>query len=116
MAPPPPGSAPQLCDLNADQIPPWCWGAARGELGSCEGLESRALCRSSADDRPPHFLNPYEYATSPDEAFAALERVVISNGGEILQKQGVVAQSVAGRDAYLWAYFPKSAGVEGAWM
>eukprot|EP00747_Dinoflagellata_sp_TGD_P068228 gnl/TRDRNA2_/TRDRNA2_155623_c1_seq1.p1 gnl/TRDRNA2_/TRDRNA2_155623_c1~~gnl/TRDRNA2_/TRDRNA2_155623_c1_seq1.p1 ORF type:complete len:202 (-),score=50.63 gnl/TRDRNA2_/TRDRNA2_155623_c1_seq1:30-635(-) len=103
LLPPPAGSAPPLCD-NA----PWCWGAPGGALGSCSGLEPRAVCLTSADDRPPYFLNPYEYEDSLDDALTALEKAVVRLGGEVLEKK----KKGDGFDAYLWAYFAKS-GVDG---
>ena len=62
---PPAEGPPTICDTSSGAVlEPWCWGARAGALGTCDGLEARALCASSADDRPAHFLYPTEYETS----------------------------------------------------
>jgi hypothetical protein len=44
---------------------PTCIGPVDGTLGSCAGLDS---CLSSFDDRPAHFVNPWEFEDDPVRA------------------------------------------------
>ena len=103
----------------AEAVPSWCWGPRGGGLGTCDGLEDRAFCFSSADDRPEHFLTPLEFtevsasgrgggggagagSLGQEAAFQALRKSTERLGGLVQE----VAGPEEGSAAYLWAFFP----------
>ena len=100
--------APGAPACSAAAVPSWCWGARDGALGTCDGLEGRTFCFSSADDRPAHFLTPLEYSDTPqrgglaEAALGALKGAVGRLGGVVEETAG----PSTGSAGYLWAYFP----------
>lgn len=69
-----------------------------GTLGSCSAVE--VPCSSSYDDRPAHFVAPWQYDGQPG---AALQRLV-----RVLQDAGATIQQQS-RD-YVYATLPQEIG------
>ncbi len=68
-------AAPQYGDC------PTCIGPSSEALGSCAGLSA---CISSYDDRPSHFVTPWEFEESQSEAMGRLQRALKQLGGQSL--------------------------------
>jgi len=92
-----------LLDETAPEIgdcPTCVAGSSRsGTLGACAG----AACVSSFDDRPDHFVAPWEFDGPAAAAFKKLKSTVAALGGEIAAEEA---------PGYLYATF--SGGVGGA--
>ena len=105
--------------MRAEAVPSWCWGARDGALGTCDELEGRAFCFSSADDRPAHFLTPLEYNDAASggsgsfrerrDAAPSIEAALRALGEAVGHLGGVVEEAAGpstGSAGYMWAYFP----------
>ena len=66
-------AAPQYGDC------PTCIGPSSEALGSCAGLNA---CISSYDDRPAHFVTPWEFEESQSQAMDRLQRTLEQLGGQ----------------------------------
>lgn len=64
---------------------PTCLGPVDSTLGSCSGLPT---CLSTYDDRPAHFVGPWEYSGSKDQALGRLLRVIQQVGGQMETQEG----------------------------
>ncbi|MEW5301405.1 MAG: hypothetical protein WDW38_009619 [Sanguina aurantia] len=83
-----PGLASQFFKETEPEIGncPTCLGAVDGTLGSCS---DQPHCLSSYDDRPPHFVAPWQYDTGTQEAaIMKLQETVLTLGGEVLSVEG----------------------------
>lgn len=89
-----------LPQLPAEKSPvvgdcPTCVGGVNDTLGTCGS--SRA-CRSSYDDRPAYFYNPWEFECEggAEEAMERIMRECLSLGGQVQMQTGI---------KYLWVSF-----------
>eukprot|EP00892_Ulva_mutabilis_P005260 jgi/Ulvmu1/3105/UM015_0145.1 len=63
-----------------------CLGAVDGTLGSCAGIDG---CISSFDDRPKHFVNPWEFDGARAGKLEALASAIDSYNGNVTEQDGL---------------------------